>query len=139
MDNKDIRILYAEDDPNWYEDFMEDFKNDGFTQVHHVNDGHKLLDACTQHLENYDLILSDHSMRGPRGLEVLIRLGPARKIPFILLSGTDFEPNEIDLIKTNGGIYIGKSPEAFDEVKKIIKNLFANGRPAAKAELPPAL
>lgn len=105
------RILFADDEQGVREMYPLFLEAKGYT-VDVVENGQLLLDKLFSGNEKYDLIITDNTMPGIKGTEVLkqIRADDRFKdLPVIINSGDNWIEDEVDKL---GGIFLEKPPSS---------------------------
>jgi PAS domain S-box-containing protein len=104
---RNLKILFAEDNPADAELVMRQLRRDGFTVEVEYVETEEAFAAGVQ--KDVDLVLSDYdlgSFNGFRALEILLERG--LDIPFILISGTIGEDLAVQAIKRGASDYLLK-------------------------------
>lgn len=128
MGNNQIEILVVEDNPDDVKLVTLAFKNYHIlelSKIHVARDGAEALEYLFGSVDRDDLLLSHHprlifldlTLPQVNGLEVLKRIKShpeARKIPVIILTGSDKEEDWMDAYSLGANKYIRK-PGDFDQ------------------------
>jgi PAS domain S-box-containing protein len=108
---KQVHILYMEDDPGLAVLFRKNLERAGY-RVDVTNDsreGLSMAESCS-----YDIVAVDHKMPNYSGLDV-IRILPAKDNcpPLIMITGTGSEEIAVEAMKTGAADYIIKDPDGY--------------------------
>lgn len=130
--NKEVVILFAEDDPGHATLTRKSFEEVGIVnEIIHFCDGQELETYLEEHMPDIKsnghsyLILLDIKMPKRNGIEVLekVKTDPIlKRIPVIMLTTTD-DPREVNQCHELGcNLYISK-PVTYDKFLGVVRNL----------------
>lgn len=117
------KILIADDDNDLRESLADLFESYGFTPIL-AGDGLNVVDIVKEG-NNVDLLILDKKMPGKDGLQCISEIRSFNKeIPIILVTGVNFEENELEEINTKNYINnIVQKPYDFIYLIEIVEKL----------------
>jgi len=108
---KQVHILYMEDDPGLAVLFRKNLERAGY-KVDITNDSREGLSMVESHA--YDIVAVDHKMPNYSGLEVIRILSAKDECPpLIMITGTGSEEIAVEAMKTGAADYIIKDPDGY--------------------------
>lgn len=117
MTFRDLTILAVDDETDLLDIYVDLFKNE-VGRVLRAEDGHKALGIIKS--ENVDIIVSDISMPGMSGLELLEKVREFNKsIPFIIVTGFGDKDGAVRALRSGAFDFIDK-PFNFEALKKSV-------------------
>jgi len=115
-----ISVLYVDDDKEYIEltkSFLDDLF-DGFIIVHSLNDPQKVFDELKN--KKYDILVSDYSMEGMNGLELLEEVKKAgNDLPFVIFTGRSREEVAIQALNLGADYYIKKGGDPDSQFREL--------------------
>jgi CheY-like chemotaxis protein len=106
--NIPLRVLIVEDSPDDAELILRELRRGGFGPTYQRVDSSAGVEAALE-TQTWDIIISDHSMPGFNGFDVLRRVRQKDvDLPFILVSGTIGEDTAVAAMKAGAHDYLMK-------------------------------
>lgn len=110
-DDRQIHILYMEDDPGLAVLFKKKLEREGY-RIDITNDSREGLSMAESHA--YDIVAVDHKMPNYSGLDVIRILSVKDDCPpLIMITGTGSEEIAVEAMKTGAADYIIKDPDGY--------------------------
>ena len=121
MSNKNILVV---DDEALLATFIKDFLECHGYSVVACNDGEQALKQLESNLDGFDLLITDQSMPGMTGVELIKKVTELKQdMPVVLCSGYDDVVDEGGMNKNNISFYLQKPVDNSQLLKHVEKLL----------------